>query len=107
MQSVRSSRISVARRPRRIPITITLDPRDLAFIDNCVSLKQFDSVDKLFEAALGLYRKHLNALAAYAEDQVHKGYSFKELLESIECETVVTRRVASRAARPSRAARRR
>jgi hypothetical protein len=82
--------------PRRIPLTITLDPENYAFIESCVSLKEFDSVDKLFAAALAVYRRHLRALHAYAEQQSHKGYSRAEILESIECETVVTRSVAPR-----------
>jgi hypothetical protein len=36
---------------RRIPLTITLDPENYAFIESCVSLKEFDSVDKFFDAA--------------------------------------------------------
>ena len=76
---------------RRIPLTITLTPADLAFIESCVSLKQFDSVDRLFAAALGHFRKHLRVLNAYAEDQEHKGLSRAEILASIEYETVVTK----------------
>ena len=78
---------------RRIPLTITLAPADLRFIESCVSLKQFDSVDKLFAAALAHYRRHLQVLNAYAEDQEHKSLSRAEILASIECETVVTRPV--------------
>lgn len=78
---------------RRIPLTITLAARDLAFIESCVSLKQFDSVDRFFAAALAHYRKHLQVLNAYAEDQEHKSLSREEILASIECETVITRRV--------------
>jgi hypothetical protein len=78
---------------RRIPLTITLAPRDLAFIESCVSLKQFDSVDKFFAAALAHYRKYLQVLNAYAEDQEHKSLSRAEILASIECETVITRRI--------------
>ncbi len=81
---------------RRIPITITLDPENYAFIESCVSLKEFDSVDKFFDAALAFYGRHLHAIHAYAEDQSHKGLSRSEILESIECETLVTRIVAAR-----------
>jgi hypothetical protein len=84
---------------RRIPLTITLDPENYGFIESCVCLKEFDSVDKFFDAALGFYRRHLDALHAYAEQQSHKGYSRSEILEAIECETVVTRTVAPRQAR--------
>jgi hypothetical protein len=79
--------------PRRIPLTITLNPRDLAFIESCVSLKQFDSVDTFFAAALGHYRKHVQMLNAYADDQEHKGLSRAEILASIKCETVVTKTI--------------
>jgi hypothetical protein len=83
---------------RRIPLTIMVDPDSYAFIESCIPLKEFDSVDKFFDAALAFYRKHLEALRTYAEDQSHKGLSRSEILESIECETVVTRVVA----RPTR-----
>jgi|HubBroStandDraft_3_1064219.scaffolds.fasta_scaffold964718_1 hypothetical protein len=82
--------------PRRIPLTITLNPENYAFIESCVSLKEFDSVDKFFDAALAFYSRHLLALQAYAEQQSHKGYSRSEILESIECETLVTRTVSPR-----------
>ena len=78
---------------RRIPLTITLSPAELAFIESCVSLKQFDSVDKFFAAALAHYRRHLRVLNAYAEDQEHKSLSRAEILASIECETVITKRI--------------
>jgi hypothetical protein len=84
---------------RRIPLTITLDPDYYAFIESCVSLNEFDSVDKFFDAALTFYRRHLHALHAYAEDQSHKGLTRSEILESIECETLVTKVAASRSLR--------
>ena len=92
-QSGGSGRLNLRRTSRRIPLTITLDANDLEFVESCVSLKEFDNVDKLFEAALMVYRRHLHALRAYAEEQSHKGYSREEILESIECETVVTKPV--------------
>jgi hypothetical protein len=76
---------------RRIPLTITLTADHLAFVESCVSLKEFNSVDQLFDAALSLYRKHVQAVNAYADEQSHRGYSRDEILASIECETVVTR----------------
>jgi hypothetical protein len=93
MRSIKTARNDGRRASRRIPLTITLDPDNLAFIESCVSLKEFDSVDKLFDAALACYRKYLHALNAYAEDQSHKGLSRAEILESIECETLVTKAV--------------
>lgn len=97
------------KRTRRIPLTITLDPRDFSFIESCVALKEFRSVDELFDASLSFYRRHLEALRAYAEDQRSKGYSRAEILEAIELETLVTKAVSrsrrrraerSRTARP-------
>jgi hypothetical protein len=90
MRASKSDR-STRNSSRRIPLTITLAAADLAFIESCVSLKQFDSVDKFFAAALAHYRRHLQVLNAYAEDQEHKSLSRAEILASIECETVVTR----------------
>jgi hypothetical protein len=90
------------RAPRRIPLTITLDPDNQQFVDACVDLKAFDSVDKVFDTALSFYRRHVRAVESYAEEQSHKGYSRSEIFASIECETVVTK-----AARASRSVRRR
>jgi hypothetical protein len=86
---------------RRTPLTITVRPDHLAFIESCVSLKEFESVDQLFDAALAWYRKHVHAVNAYTDEQMHKGYSRDEILESIECETVVT--MARQPSRRSRA----
>jgi len=80
-------------------MTIMLDMDDYAFIESCVSLKEFDSVDKLFDAALACYRRHVHALQQYAEEQIHKGYSRAEILESIRCETLVTKPVSPRQGR--------
>ena len=78
---------------QRIPLTITLSSKDLAFIESCVSLKSFDSVDQFFAAALSHYRRHVHAVNAYAEDQAHKGLTRAEILGSIQLETVVTKLV--------------
>jgi hypothetical protein len=99
MRSSRSAGHGARRAPRRIPITITLDQDNHAFIESCVALKQFDSVDELFDAALAFYRRHVHALNAYAEEQSHKGYSRAEVLESIECETLITKAVSPRSLR--------
>jgi len=84
---------------RRIPLTVTLEPEHYAFVESCVSLNEFESIDEIFAAALVLYRRHIKALQAYAEDQSHKGYSRSELMASIECETVVTKRPRGRKSR--------
>jgi hypothetical protein len=81
------------RSAQRIPLTITLSARDLAFIESCVSLKEFNSVDQFFAAALAYYRRHVHALNTYAEDQAHKGLTRAEILGSVQCETVVTKLV--------------
>jgi hypothetical protein len=96
MRWSRSARAGVRKTPRRIPITIALERSNHAFIESCVSLKQFDSVDELFDAALTFYRRHVHALNTYAEAQSHKGYSRAELLECIECETLITKAVSAR-----------
>jgi len=96
MRSSRSAAPGARKARQRIPITITLEQGNHTFIESCVSLKQFDSVDDLFDAALNFYRRHVHALNAYAEEQSHKGYSRAEVLESIECETLVTRAVSPR-----------
>ena len=91
MRSTKRGRYSV----RRYPLTITLSAKDLAFIESCVSLNAFESVDELFAAALSQYRRHIHAVNSYAEDQAHKGLSRAEILASIQCETVVTKLVES------------
>jgi hypothetical protein len=80
---------------QRTPLTITLSAKDLAFIESCVSLKAFDSVDQFFAAALSHYRRYIHAVNTYADDQAHKGLTRAEVLASIQCETVVTKLVES------------
>jgi hypothetical protein len=90
MRSPKATKREDPNASRRIPLTIAVRPDHLAFIESCVSLKEFESVDQLFDAALAWYRKHVHAVNAYTDEQMHKGYSRDEILESIECETVVT-----------------
>lgn len=94
MRSPKTAKAEARNAARRIPLTITIRPDHLAFIESCVSLKEFESVDQLFDAALAWYRKHVHAVNTYTEEQMHKGYSRDEVLESIECETVVTMAVS-------------
>jgi hypothetical protein len=89
MRSTKQARHSA----QRIPLTITLSRKDLSFIESCVSLNAFDSVDQLFAAALSHYRRHVHAVNAYADDQAHKGLTRAEILASIQCETLVTKLV--------------
>jgi hypothetical protein len=99
MRPSKAAKMPARATSRRIPLTIALDPQNHAFIESCVSLKEFDSVDQFFDAALACYRKHLHALSAYTEDRSHKGYTRSEILASIECETLITRSVLPRSLR--------
>ena len=84
---------SAHRGAQRIPLTITLSATDLEFVESCVSLKEFNSVDQFFAAALAHYRRHVHAVNTYAEDQAHKGLTRAEIFAAIQCETVVTKLV--------------
>ena len=90
MQVSKLSKVKALKIRRRLPLT--LNSQDYAFIESCVSLKQFHSIDEFFDAAIALYQKHLDALSTYTEDQLHKGLSRAEILESIECEIIVTKK---------------
>jgi hypothetical protein len=90
MPSSKSAR-SKSSASARLPLTITLTAKNFEFIESCVDLKEFRSIDELFDAALAFYRRHVHALNAYADEQVHKGYTRRESLESVQCETLVTR----------------
>ena len=85
---------------RRVPMTVLLTRENQDFVDSCVDLKEFNSVDQVFDAALSLYRRHVLALKRYAEEQTHKGYTRSEILASIQCETVVTKALRRRSTRP-------
>ena len=91
---------------RRVPLTVTLSPEIQEFVESCVDLREFDSVDQLFDAALSFYRRHIHAINQYAEEQSFKGYSRAEALAAIECETFVVRRVAAGSSRRGMAGRR-
>lgn len=106
MREPRPARLPRGKQSRRIPLTVTLDPDQYAFVESCVDLKEFESVDDIFAAALLLYRRHIKALEAYTEEQSHKGYTRAELLASIECETFVTTRPKARRTRQRSALRR-
>ncbi|MBL8267486.1 hypothetical protein [Steroidobacter sp.] len=83
-------------RKRHLALTIVLSAKEFQFIDDCVALKEFRSVDELFGASLSFYRKHLEAIQEYAEDQLARGHSRAEILERIEIETVITKAAHSR-----------
>jgi hypothetical protein len=54
-------------------LTIALSQDEFSFIDECVELKEFRSVDEFFGAALAFYRRHLEAIKKYADAQFAKG----------------------------------
>lgn len=98
---MRSTKKAKARRlqpKRHLALTIALSQDEFSFIDECVELKEFRSVDELFGAALAFYRRHLEAINKYADDQFAEGHSRAEVLESIEFETFITKAVV----RPNR-----
>jgi hypothetical protein len=75
----------------RVPLTITLAPKSYRFVEACAQLKEFRSVDDLFEAALAFYQRQTRALSAYTEMQMDKGYTREEVLSSVQLEFVFTR----------------
>jgi hypothetical protein len=77
--------------PQRLPLTITLDPAMLAFVERCARERRFRSVDEFFDAALKVFRRHVDALNAYMELEEARGQSLDEVLGSTECEIVFTR----------------
>lgn len=83
-----------ARRVResRMPLTITLDPATYEFVEACAARKEFRSIDDFFEAALAIFKHHLDALSAYVEIQEAKGMSLDEIKSSTQYEIVFTRR---------------
>ena len=99
MRLLKAGRAGARDAARRIPMTVMLDPDNHVFVESCSSIKEFDSLDKLFNAALAHYRNHLRAIDAYAEAQSHKGYTRAEILSSIRCETVVTKTLLKRSVR--------
>jgi hypothetical protein len=98
-EMLRMAKTAKAGAPRRVPLTIMLNPENQDFVDACVDLKEFDSVDKVFDAAITFYRRHVDALKAYTDEQSLKGYSRSEIMASVECETLVIKALASRARR--------
>jgi hypothetical protein len=79
-------------RHARIPLTITLDSASFDFIEASASRRQFRSVDEFFEAALAIYKNHLEALNAYVEIQEARGLSMDEIMRTARPEIVFTRR---------------
>ena len=75
----------------RVPLTITLDPSMMRFIEQCARERRFRSVDHLFDAALNVLRRHVDAVDAFVELEEAKGDSFEEAIGSTQCEILFTR----------------
>lgn len=78
-------------RESRVPITITLDPATYEFVESCADRREFRSIDDFFEAALAIFRHHLDALTAYVEMQEAQGVSLEEVKRGTQYEIVFTR----------------
>lgn len=76
---------------RRIPLTVTLDPEMLAFIEQCAQTRRFRSVDAFFDSALKTFRRHIEALDAYIQLEQARGQTIEDIVRTTECEIVVTR----------------
>jgi hypothetical protein len=78
-------------RNARLPLTITLDRSSYRFVEECALQKRYRSVDGFFDAAIAIFRNHLQALNSYIEMEEAKGRSREEIQSSIEWEIVFTR----------------
>jgi hypothetical protein len=76
---------------RRVPLTIALNSESYEFVERCAREQRFRSVDEFFDAALAVFRRHVEALDAYVELEEASGKSFEEILSSAQCEIVLTR----------------
>jgi hypothetical protein len=76
----------------RIALTITLKPATYDFVESCSQHRHFNSVDDLFEAALAIYKNHLEALNAYVELEQARGMTIDEIMRKARPEIVFTRR---------------
>ncbi len=79
-------------RHSRVPLTITLDPATYDFVESCGLRREFRGVDELFEAALTIYKNHLEAMDAFVEMQQARGLSMDEIMRMAKPEIVFTRR---------------
>jgi hypothetical protein len=75
---------------QRLPLTIALNPATYSFVESCARQKQFRSLDDFFEAALSVFRHHMDALNAYVELEEAKGRTFDEIMRGAQCEIVFT-----------------
>jgi Arc/MetJ-type ribon-helix-helix transcriptional regulator len=86
----------------RAPLTIALGPDSYRFIQACAERKAFRNVDDLFEAALLTYQRQSDALHAYIDMQIDKGFTREEILDSLRVEFVFTRPRSKRKKRSGR-----
>jgi protein tyrosine phosphatase (PTP) superfamily phosphohydrolase (DUF442 family) len=91
LSAVKPNSQTANRSALRVPLTITLAPKSYRFVEDCAQMKEFRSVDDLFEAALTFYQRQTRALRAYTEMQMDKGYSREEVLQSVQLEFVFTK----------------
>jgi hypothetical protein len=76
---------------QRLPITITLEPSTYEFVEAVARERRFKSVDDFFDAAVSIFRNHVEALNAYIELEEAKGKNFEEIMRSAQCEIVFTK----------------
>ena len=76
----------------RIPLTITLKSTSYEFVESCAKHPEFSSLDDLFEAALTIYKIHLEAIDAYIELEQARGKTVAEIKRKAMPEIVITRR---------------
>jgi hypothetical protein len=78
-------------RHSRVALTITLKPTTYDFVESCGQRRQFSSVDDLFEAALAIYKNHLEAVNAYVELESARGNNIDDAMRRATPEIVFTR----------------
>lgn len=76
----------------RVALTITLKPTTYEFVESCSQHGHFNSVDELFEAALAIYKTHLEAINAYVELEQARGKSIDDIMRKATPEIIITRR---------------
>jgi hypothetical protein len=76
---------------KRLPLTIALTSESYEFVERCARDQRFRSLDEFFDAALTVFRRHVEALDAYVELEEASGKSFEEIVDSTQCEIVLTR----------------
>jgi hypothetical protein len=75
----------------RIPLTITLKASTYEFVESCARHREFSALDDLFEAALTIYKSHLEAVEAYVELEQARGKTVAEIKRKAKPEIVITK----------------